>query len=110
MRLYQVDLALEQPTSHCCEALPAARTPLVLQGEHRSSDKSLQRASARLLAALTHGESAEQRLAMPLLVLLAQQRKLIVLQSQVGCLAGVCVGVLEGSRCLWQSHALQARC
>lgn len=55
----------------------------VLQGEHRSSDKSLQRASARLLVALQQGDAAEQRLAMPLLVLLAQQRKLIVLQNQV---------------------------
>lgn len=54
------------------------------QGEHRSSDKSLQRASGRLLSALLQGESPEERLAMPLLVLLAQQRKLIVLQSQVG--------------------------
>ncbi len=55
----------------------------MLQGGHRSSDTSLQRASARLLVALQQGEAAEQRLAMPLLVLLAQQRKLIVLQNQV---------------------------
>ncbi len=54
-----------------------------LQGEHRSSDKSLQRASSRLLAALRQGDSLQQRLAMPLLILLSQQRKLIVLQSQV---------------------------
>jgi hypothetical protein len=47
------------------------------------------------LAALRQGDSLEQRLAMPLLVLLAQQRKLIMLQSQVG------------RRCRWQGHALQ---
>lgn len=67
---------------------------VVTQGEHRASDKSMQRASARLLAALTSGDTPEQRLAMPLLVLLAQQRKLIVLQSQVGgswTAGGLCV-------------------
>lgn len=68
-------------TAQCLHACCSNRWP---QGEHRSSDKSLQRASARLLAALMHGGSPEERLAMPLLVLLAQQRKLIVLQSQVG--------------------------
>ncbi len=57
--------------------------PTCFQGEHRSSDKSLQRASGRLLAALRQGDSLQQRLAMPLLILLSQQRKLIVLQSQV---------------------------
>ena len=59
------------------------KAEVITQGEHRSSDKSLQRASARLLAALMQGDTSAQRLAMPLLVLLAQQRKLIVLQSQV---------------------------
>ena len=34
------------------------------------------------------GDAPEQRLAMPLLVLLAQQRKLIVMQSQVGWVFG----------------------
>lgn len=76
--------------------------PPASQGEHRSSDKSLQRASARLLAALTQGETAEQRLAMPLLVLLAQQRKLIVLQSQVGscCADGIMVVALVQASCI----------
>ena len=59
------------------------KAEVITQGEHRSSDKSLQRASGRLLAALMQGDTPQQRLAMPLLVLLAQQRKLIVLQSQV---------------------------
>lgn len=59
------------------------KAEVITQGEHRASDKSLQRASRILLAALTRGETEQQRLAMPLLVLLAQQRKLIVLQSQV---------------------------
>ena len=59
------------------------KAEVITQGEHRSSDKSLQRASGRLLAALMQGDTPAERLAMPLLVLLAQQRKLIVLQSQV---------------------------
>lgn len=73
------------------------KAEVITQGEHRSSDKSLQRASSRLLSALMAGETPEQRLAMPLLVLLAQQRKLIVLQSQVGWwgqLLGVAVSAM----------------
>ncbi|KAL4451471.1 hypothetical protein ABPG75_007133 [Micractinium tetrahymenae] len=72
-------------SEHQLDALAGSDTliaEVITQGEHRSSDKSLQRASGRLLAALVQGDSPEERLAMPLLVLLAQQRKLIVLQSQ----------------------------
>ena len=87
--LQRPEMAIEAGFSNRLWSQHHSRRPCsFLQGEHRSSDKSLQRASARLLTALTQGESPEQRLAMPLLVLLAQQRKLIVLQSQVGRLAG----------------------
>lgn len=55
---------------------------VITQGEHRASDRSLQRGTARLAAALLAGTSPEQRLALPLLLLLAQQRKLITLQTQ----------------------------
>lgn len=83
---------------------------VVTQGEHRASDKSLQRASARLLAALMAGETLEQRLAMPLLVLVAQQRKLIVLQSQVAgaaLLASIAAACpLSCSACLARHAAL----
>lgn len=49
------------------------------QGEDRFSDKSLQRGSMRLLDSLRCG-APEQQLMLPLLILLAQQRKLIALQ------------------------------
>eukprot|EP00887_Chlorella_sp_A99_P001761 scaffold19.g1761.t1 len=58
------------------------RTEVITQGQHRSSDKSLQRGTQRLIAALQVGPTPEQQLALPLLILLAQQRKLIVLQTQ----------------------------
>ena len=86
----------EVPQSHARSSCCLHRRPP--QGEHRSSDKRLQRASGWMLAALQRGDTPEERLAMPLLVLLCQQRKLIVLQSQVGSGVGggagreVCAG------------------
>lgn len=55
------------------------KNEVITQGEGPGSDRSLQRGSARLLGALQTGPPNEQ-LTMPLLVLLAQQQKLITLQ------------------------------
>jgi THO complex subunit 2 len=51
----------------------------VTQGEMRAGDRSLRAGASRLLAALRSGPP-EQQLAGPLLVLLAQQRRLIAIQ------------------------------
>ncbi|GAB4813521.1 hypothetical protein N2152v2_000567, partial [Parachlorella kessleri] len=59
----------------------ALRTEVVTQGEHRASNKSLKQGMQRLTAALRQGPR-EQQLALPLLILLAQQRKLITLTTQ----------------------------
>lgn len=72
---------------HQLDALAGSETlrvEVITRGQHRSSDRSLTRGAARLLSALQQPPAApEQQLALPLLILLAQQRRLITLQPQV---------------------------